>query len=132
MGTTKNARYAEEDGRINIQFVLIEESNMMPILRSLSSSLLLLVAVFVGCSTRESPQIIVDPPGPRIMKAALEEIAATGVLGDSAKTIKAELEAMTEDNATRAKALQPDFDQLMSLTDPAAIKAKAKEMAAEL
>lgn len=99
---------------------------------TLRLSLLFLTAVLIGCTGREAPERIVDPPGPRIMKAALEEIATTGKLGDSIKVVKEHIESMTEDNPKKAKTLQPDFDQLISLTDPAAVKAKAKEMADKL
>jgi len=86
----------------------------------------------IGCSGREAPVRMVDPPGPRIMKAALEEIAVTGKLGDSIKVVKEQLESMGEGNTKLAQTLQPDFDQLIALTDPAAIKAKAKAMADKL
>ncbi len=49
----------------------LKEFNVMSTLRL---SLLFLTAVLIGCSGREAPERIVDPPGPRIMKAALEEI----------------------------------------------------------
>lgn len=95
-------------------------------------SLLFLVVVVIGCSAREAPVRMVDPPGPRIMKAALEEIVATGQLGDSIKVVKRELDTMVEGDRKLANALQPDYDQLISLKDPASIKAKAKEMADKL
>lgn len=94
--------------------------------------LLFSVILMLGCSGREAPVRKVDPPGRRIMKAALEEIATTGKLGDSIKVVKEQLDSMAEDSTKMADALKPDYDQLISLKDPAAIKTKAKEMAGKL
>jgi hypothetical protein len=105
----------------------------MPIFRSLLTALLF-VAIFVGCNRREAPLRVVTPSGPsevQVVKSALEEIAATGVLGEPAKVIKRKLESIAEDEFG-LMALEPDFKHLVSLSDPAAIKAKARQMADRL
>jgi hypothetical protein len=97
----------------------------------IACAFLLSVAVLVGCHSREAPQRIVAPPGVQLVKTALEEIAATGELGAPAQRIKEFYQSLAED-PSGLLALKPDCDQLMSLSDPTAIKAKAREIAEKL
>jgi hypothetical protein len=92
--------------------------------------ILVLVCAFavVGC-TSES-QSVTPPPAPtasQSAKAALQDIAASGELGSATMGLRESLEGFDE-----GKALLPDLDALEAMSDAAAIKAKAKEMAGKL
>ena len=94
----------------------------------LKTVMLLAVLLVVGCSSEsESVTPVSAPPAAQSAKATLEEIAETGELGSAAMTLRESLEAFDE-----GKALLTDLDALEALTDPAQIKAKAKEMAGKL
>jgi hypothetical protein len=100
-------------------------------LRRFSRSVLL-VAVLVGCDGR-GPGERVQPPTPPVMaKAALEEIAASGVLGSPVEVLQEQLELMKKSDPAKAAELLTACDKLKSLSDVKAIKAKAKEMAGKL
>ena len=91
--------------------------------------ILLAVAVVVGCQGDES--ISVDQPGAlpaaENAKAILESAAESGELGSAAMDLRSNLEQLDQ-----SEALLADLDALEAMTDPAEIKAKAKEMADKL
>ena len=97
----------------------------------LALSVLLLFAV-VGCGAvgREAGQAV-QPPPPTV-KATLEKLASTGELSAVKDQIREELMGFGESNPAKSEELLRDFEQLTSLSDAAAIKAKAKEMADKL
>ena len=91
--------------------------------------LVLFVAIFLGCSGGTSVE---TPPAASMAKNALESIAASGELGSATEELKSQLESMKESDPTKANELLSDFNDLVSLSKPKAIKAKAKEMANKL
>ena len=90
---------------------------------------LLSMVAMLGCPASES--VSVDPvqeaPDAANAKIALEEVAESGVLGSGAMLLRESLERVEQ-----SEALLADMDELEKLTDPAAVKAKAKEMADKL
>ena len=90
--------------------------------------ILLAVAVVVGCQGDESVNVrATQTPAPQSAKTILEETAESGELGSAAMGLRESLEGFEE-----GKALLPDLDALEAMTNPAQIKAKAKEMADKL
>lgn len=94
--------------------------------------LVLVLALFVGCTGRGSSVPVEPPPASSAAKSALEGIAASGELGSATDEVKMQLEAMKETDPAKANELLADYNELVALSDPAAIKAKAKEMAGKL
>ena len=89
--------------------------------------ILLAVAVVVGCQGDESVRVD-QPAAAENAKAILESAAESGSeLGSAAMGLRESLEGFEE-----GKALLPDLDALEAMTNPAQIKAKAKEMADKL
>jgi hypothetical protein len=88
--------------------------------------MLLAVVAFVGCQANEAEKVDVQAtPAADAAKAALNEIAESGQLGSGMMIVR---ESVEEANAE----LVPEVDALETLTDEAAIKAKAKEIAGKL
>ena len=93
--------------------------------------LVLVVGVVVGCGGRERG-VPVEPPPPKLLaKAILEETAAEGQM-TSVETLQEMLEAMKESDPAKADELLADYEELVTLTRPAKITAKAREMAGKL
>lgn len=94
--------------------------------------LLSIVALF-GCQSEsvsvEQPEAL---PAAENAKVLLEGVAETGQLGSGAMSLRESLEELKQADAAKADPLLADLDELESLTDPAAIKAKAREMADKL
>ncbi|MCU0714888.1 MAG: hypothetical protein MUD03_02050 [Pirellula sp.] len=67
------------------------------------------------------------------LRVMLEETANSGKpLGSGAVVYQRQLNMLSTTDMEKAKALQPYMDELMGLTDPAKIKAKAKEFLSKL
>jgi len=91
--------------------------------------ILLAVAVFVGCPGGEE-SVSVEPtqsPAAETAKKILEQTAESGELGSAMMELRDSLGGFEE-----GKALLPDLDALEAMTNPAEVKAKAKEMADKL
>jgi len=73
-----------------------------------------------------------DTPSAANAKGMLEEVAETGELGSGAMLLRESLEQIQQSDATKGDPLVADMDALEGLTDPEAVKAKAKEMADKL
>jgi len=84
----------------------------------------------VGCGgTNETSTKVVVPPPIELLKSALTDIAAKGKpVGSGGILLQQYVDKIAADDAAKAKALTPQVDTLMSLKDPAKIKAKANEM----
>lgn len=95
-------------------------------------ALVALVAI-VGCGTQGS--VSVDPvertPAEEI-KSGLESLAETGHFAPGMETIADQIAALKTTDAEKGEALQKDWEEIEKLTDPEAIKAKAKEMIEKL
>jgi len=96
----------------------------------LALSVLFLLAV-VGCGSGREAGVSVQPPPPTV-KGILENLASSGNLSAVKKQIHDELMGLGESDPAKSEELLRDFEQLTSLSDAAAIKAKAKEMADKL
>jgi len=95
--------------------------------------LLAVVAVVVGCGP--SAESVTPPPErspAETVKAVLEQAAETGQGGSALGEMMDALEKMKATDAEKAGALEEDANALMSMSDPAEIKAKAKEMLGKL
>ena len=102
----------------------------MSILRFL---LLLAAVAMVGCT---DGRVVVPGeaavPTSSEAKTTLEEIAESGEVSSAAMTVREALEELKETDSAKADGLLSDLDELESMSDPEAIKAKAKEMADKL
>ncbi|QDS90308.1 hypothetical protein EC9_45150 [Rosistilla ulvae] len=93
---------------------------------------MLFLTAVIGCGeVRETGQAVQQPP--LDAKVTLEKIAATGKLSDQKAQLLGELEGLGENYPPeKTQELLADFEQLSALSDAAAIKAKAQEMAEKL
>lgn len=98
----------------------------------------LALGVVVGCGGGgdvEFSQKIEGVPTEGIdqLRVMLEETAKTGKpLGSGAIVYQRQLNMLSTTDMEKAKALQPYMDELQGLSDPAKIKAKAKEFLSKL
>jgi hypothetical protein len=83
-----------------------------------------------GASTDVPPASAAPPPSP--MKVVLEQIAETGEIGGSGMNFVDEMAKLKAADPAKAGKIEKDLEELIKLTDPTAIKAKAKQIAAEL
>lgn len=89
-------------------------------------------AVLAGCGPRAQS---VKPPEVSAKEAvtkALEGIAQSGQGGSEIGTIMQDLDRMKATDPQLAEALIEDANQMMSMSNPAQIKAKAQEMLGKL
>lgn len=89
----------------------------------------LLICV-TGCGgTNEISTKVVVPPATELLKSALNELASKGEpVGSGGVLLQQYVDRIGDTDAAKAKALSPMVDAMMSLNDPAKIKAKANEM----
>lgn len=102
---------------------------------SLNAIVLLALLGMVGCGSGSSsiaPPVAVTPAAAPPVKAMLSDVAASGELGSGASMIREGLEALKATDSAKAEGLLKDLDALEGLSDPAAIKSKAKSMADSL
>lgn len=98
----------------------------------LQAALLIAVLVCVlGCGDARETGVAVVPPPPAA-KVTLEEIAQSGSLQGKQERLREELWSAAESHLDSPDELMADYEQLISESNPAAIKAKASEMAAKL
>ena len=95
--------------------------------------LLLSVTVLVGCDTGtvEIPETTTDSVTDSI-RTILERVAETGDINIAEELQSYIEEELADVDQAKADALMPAYEELMGLTDEAAIKAKATEMIAML
>lgn len=92
---------------------------------------MMFVVAVAGCSGgRESGQKVQPPPPDA--QVTLEKIATTGDLSAHKDQLREELVAHGETDPVQSEELLADYEQLVTLTDAAAIKAKAQEMSGKL
>ena len=96
--------------------------------------LVLLAAVaMVGCSGgRGGVSVEPSAAAPSEAKTLLEEMAESGEVGSAVMVIRESLEQLKQTDAAKADGLLSDLDELESMSDLEAVKAKAKEMADKL
>lgn len=94
----------------------------------------LLAAFLVGCSgDPNSEEITVTrPPATENIKAVLTDLAATGQKSSGLMTLSSEIESLRSTDAAKADVLKRGYDELTTLSAPAQIQAKAKEMLSQL
>lgn len=90
----------------------------------------LLVLATAGCGSASPPPK--PPAAPVMVKAALQEIAASGEFGSGVEELERQLEAMKATDPAKANALLADYKELRSLRNSQAIKTKAKAMVDKL
>ena len=92
--------------------------------------LMLLVALVavIGCSNAPAPEKVQAPPQIDMIKTALQGMADSGEAGSGVMQLETLVSELRAKDADKAAALEPGVEELKKLTDPAAIKAKAKEM----
>ena len=92
-----------------------------------------LLATAIGCSGNEAVSVDDQVGGPvGEAKIVLNEIGESGVVGSGVMLIESGIDTLRETDAAKADALAKSLEELQGLKDPAAIKAKAKEMASQL
>ncbi|MFI4875549.1 MAG: hypothetical protein ACIALR_09435, partial [Blastopirellula sp. JB062] len=85
----------------------------------------------LGCGLSGEESVKVTPPPPDA-KETLQQIANNGNLKKHKKQLFEEIEGLREAKPQQAEALMAEFQELIAEKDPAAIKAKAQEMADKL
>ena len=83
-----------------------------------------------GCGgNNETTTKVIVPPTVELLKSALNELASKGEpVGSGGLLLQQYVDKIATEDAAKAKALSPMVDSLMTLKDPAKIKAKANEM----
>jgi len=93
--------------------------------------LVAVIALAVGCGEHEVSERV-TPAGPPPVKAMLEGVATSGELGSGAQEIREAITKLQATDQAKGATLLADMNQLEKMTNPAQIKAKAKEMANKL
>ena len=94
--------------------------------------LLACVCVVLGCSPGSEP---VAPPAGGIkdqIKANLANPSETGQIGSETMAIEMDIKKLEAEDPALATTLTKDLEELKKASSPAAVKAKAKAMAAKL
>ena len=99
----------------------------------LSFMLLLGVVSLVGCDTGqvEIPEATTDSTA-ALMKPILERVAETGDLSIAEELQSYIDEDLAETDPAKADTMKKEFDELMALSSPNEIKAKAQDMISKL
>lgn len=93
---------------------------------------LLPLAILLGCTQRPAPVKVQPPKASDQVKTALQDLAQRGEITSGIGELKTNLEAMKATDSAKATALLADCEELVTLTTPDAIKAKAQEMLGKL
>ncbi len=100
----------------------------MRILKPIVLGMILLSVYGCGGNSEVSTKVVV-PPAVEMLKSALTELAAKGEpVGSGGMLLQQYVDKIGTEDAAKAKALSPMVDSIMTLKDPAKIKAKANEM----
>jgi len=100
----------------------------MQFLKPIVIGLALLLATGCGGTNETSTKVVV-PPAVELLKSALNDLASKGEpVGSGGMLLQQYVDKIGIEDAAKAKALSPLVDSIMSLKDPAKIKAKANEM----
>lgn len=94
-----------------------------------------LTAGFVGCNSgADNDEVIVNKDYNPItdLKTGLEGIEKSGRIGSGFGSLKGAIIALRKTDAAKADALEKDLNDLAALSDPAKVKAKAKEIIGKL
>jgi cellobiose-specific phosphotransferase system component IIA len=94
----------------------------------------LAVALLAGCSSR-APELrgtAQERAPEETVRSVLEGLAESGQSGSEIGQMMQALEKMKATDPAKAEALIEDANQIMKLSGPEAVKAKAKEMLAKL
>lgn len=94
------------------------------------SRVVLLTLVCVGCG--DSRQRAQPPAVPAIIQAILEDLAAQGKMNTGVDELAQQFEAMKATEPAKSEALLADYRELCTLSNPQAIKTKAKAMLEKL
>lgn len=92
---------------------------------------LLLASVLSGCGTgpAENPVDVTPPSATEMLRTTLNELAASGQpMGSGGQTLGQYIEEIMKSDPAKGQKLQEGLDSLMTLQQPAQIKAKANEM----
>jgi len=83
-----------------------------------------------GCGgTDETSTKVAVPPAIELLKSALNDLASKGEpVGSGGLLLQQYVDKIATEDAAKAKSLSPMVDTLMTLKDPAKIKATANEM----
>ena len=97
----------------------------MRFLKSIVLAMALLGVIGCGGSNETTTKVVV-PPALELLKSELNKIASKGEpVGSGRILLQQYLDKITAEDASKAKALTPLLETLMTLKDPAKIKAKA-------
>jgi len=96
-------------------------------------ALALLLASLVGCGGIVDKPVKVTPPASiDSIKAALNDVIASGEVGSGGAAIEMDIEKVRATDAAKADALKKAYDELSAARDPSQVKAKAQEMMSKL
>ena len=100
----------------------------MRFLKLIALGIALLGVCGCGGSNETSTKVVV-PPATELLKSALNDLVSKGEpLGSGGALLQQYVDKIATEDAVKAKALSPLVDSIMTLKDPAKIKAKADEM----
>lgn len=96
-------------------------------------ALSLVVLLLAGCGGPKSVKVTpVTVSAADAVKGALNDIVQSGELGSGSMALQENIEKLKATDAAKGEALLKDYEALAKLKDPAALKAKAKEMLGKL
>ncbi len=96
---------------------------------------MVLAAGFVGCNSgADNDEVIVNKDYNPIteLKSGLEGIEKSGRIGSGFGSLKGAIIDLRKKDAAKADALEKELNELAGLSDPAKVKAKAKEIIGKL
>lgn len=120
-----------EDFERSLVFYVHSEEMNVKLKRLLSISLFALA--LSGCGGVPETKVSVPPTAIEAnVRKTLEDYEKSGKLGSNISGLQSDINGIKASNSAKGEALLADYRELQTMTDPAMIKAKAKEMLGRL
>ncbi len=92
------------------------------------SLMLFVLVAAIGCSPGPAPEAVQPPSGVENAKTVLQGMVDSGTAGSGVMQLQSAISEMKSSDPEKASALEQGAKELSTMSDPAQIKAKAKEM----